>query len=130
MCTKFNYTILDKDENIVETGTVDFRNRMSWSGITLRNGERFILRPSYADTFNIADGTIMNFKFSLDRKALTNYWITKHTVLGSSIWRGGSPSEVSGASIGTSADETAGYTGTIMNYSSDPFIITYCEFSF
>ena len=128
--TKFDYTILDKDGNVRENGNVDFSTRMSWSGITLRNGEQFILKPSHANSFSVSAGTQMRFKFTLDRMAMTSYCIIKHTTSGSAIWKGGSTDKVSGASIYATADYSAGYTGKIINYSSDSFKITYCEFSF
>lgn len=119
--TKFDYTILDKDGNVKENGTVDFSARLSWSGKTLRNGEQFILKPSHASSFSVSAGTKMRFKFTLDRTALTGYWIAKHTSSGSAIWRGDSTNKVSGTYMYETADYSAGYTGAIMNRSSDPF---------
>ena len=70
----------------------------------------------------------MRFKFTLNRQALTVYYIVKHKT-GSAIWKGNEAS-VTGGYLYVVADETAGYTGLIINRSSDPFTITYAEFSF
>lgn len=128
--TKFEYTVFDKDGNIIKKGTTpNFMANYSWSGITLSNGQMVVLTKTNGSSFYIGSGRRIFFSFDLNRFAETNTRLCKGANIGfaaiqSTRAQGESPS------FRYDITETGLYHYSVENMSSDPITITYAELTF
>lgn len=134
--TQFDYIVVDKDGNVVETGTTpDFRTRYAWSGITLETNESIFLLGRGRTTFYLINGTQFYLDVSLNRAAGVRASVSR-TSMSAAQPNGG----LFGVEVTSMESRTGAFTLTdraemstyffpiIRNASSDPVTITSAEF--
>lgn len=125
-----DYTIYDKDMNVIKTGTVLSGARYTWDDdITLDNGDVAIFTPSSnSKGLYCEKGTTMSFSYSLDRSAFHRARLRAYLTGSTSEY----VTERTAKALSTNyvAQSTDHYYGMITNLSSDPITITMLSITF